>query len=68
MILVGNKCDCVAKREISYDRIQTVCDEMELQYIEVGAKADNINIELMFHKLLERVKERMIMPEIAIIR
>ena len=58
VILVGNKCDCVAKREISYDRIQTVCDEMELQYIEVSAK-DNINIELLFHKLLERVKERM---------
>ena len=54
--LVGNKCDCVAKREISYDRIQTVCDEMELQYIEVSAK-DNINIKLLFHKLLERVKE-----------
>ena len=59
VILAGNKCDCVAKREISYDRIQTVCDEMELQYIEVSAK-DNINIELLFHKLLKRVKERII--------
>ncbi len=48
VILVGNKCDCVAKREISYDRIQTVCDEMALQYIEVSAK-DNTNIEIMFH-------------------
>ncbi len=57
VILVGNKCDCVAKREISYDKIQTVCDEMELQYIEVSAK-ENTSIELMFHKLLERVKDK----------
>ena len=56
VILVGNKCDCVAEREVSADRIRLVCDEMNMLYIEVSAKK-NVNIDLLTQKILEMAKE-----------
>ena len=60
VILVGNKCDCVAEREVSIDRIRLVCDEMNMLYIEVSAK-ENINIELLTQKIVEMAKERSVL-------
>ncbi len=52
IVMVGNKCDQGQIRQISRDRIQIVCDEMEIEYIEVSAK-ERINVELAFERILE---------------
>ena len=54
VILVGTKCDFNRKREISQDRIHTVCDEMNLLYIEVSAKK-GINVDFAFTEILEEM-------------
>ena len=56
VIMVGNKCDCrVDNRRISRERIQIVCDEMEIGYIEVSAK-EKINVEFAFEKIVELIQ------------
>ena len=54
IILVGTKCDLNEWRVISQDRIHTVCDEMNLLYIEVSAKK-GINVDLAFKEILEEM-------------
>ena len=55
VILVGNKCDCSAQREVSRERMRILCDEMDLMYIEVSAK-EKLNVSLLFVKLLAEAK------------
>ena len=55
VILVGNKCDCYDKeREVSRDRIHTICDEMNLHYIEVSAK-EGINVDFVFEEIVKEM-------------
>ena len=54
IILVGTKCDLNEERVISQDRIHTVCDEMNLLYIEVSAK-EGINVDFAFTEILEEM-------------
>ena len=54
VILVGTKCDLNEEREVSRDRIHTVCDEMNLLYIEVSAK-EGINVDFAFTEILEEM-------------
>ena len=54
VILVGTKCDLNEERVISQDRIHTVCDEMNLLYIEVSAK-EGINVDFAFTEILEEM-------------
>ena len=52
VVLVGNKCDCFERRQISNDRIQTICDEMELSYFDVSAKT-RLGVNVVFEELLK---------------
>ena len=54
IILVGTKCDLNEERNVSQDRIHTVCDEMNLLYIEVSAK-ERINVDFAFREILEEM-------------
>ena len=54
IVLVGTKCDLNEERVISQDRIHTVCDEMNLLYIEVSAK-EGINVDFAFREILEEM-------------
>ena len=54
IILVGTKCDLNEERDVSQDRIHTVCDEMNLLYIEVSAK-EGINVDFAFKEILEEM-------------
>ena len=56
IIVVGNKCDCIDKREISSDRVRIICDEIGIQYIEVSAK-ENINIDYLFRELVKSAEQ-----------
>ncbi len=67
IILVGNKCDCIDEREISSDRVRIICDEIGIQYIEVSAK-ENINIDYLFHELIENAKQLSIIQAIKTVR
>ena len=50
MIIIGNKSDLVAQREVSKDSILNFCRLKKLNYIEVSAK-NNENVEKMFKEV-----------------
>ena len=55
VFLVGNKCDLEEEREISFDKIQILSDELGLTYTEVSAK-DGVNVDSLFLKVLEQTE------------
>jgi Ras-related protein Rab-11A len=57
ILLVGNKSDLAAKREVSNEEIKQVCQKHNLKYVETSAKEDT-NIILSFQNLVERVHEK----------
>ena len=50
MILIGNKSDLVAQREVSKDTVLNFSREKKFNYIEVSAK-NNDNGEKMFKEV-----------------
>jgi Ras-related protein Rab-11A len=50
MILIGNKSDLVAQREVSKDTVLNFCRVRKFNYIEVSAK-NNDNVEKMFKEV-----------------
>ncbi|OBT51200.1 hypothetical protein VE04_09324 [Pseudogymnoascus sp. 24MN13] len=58
-ILIGNKCDWDDKRTVSTERGQALADELGLDHLELGAKA-NINVEKAFFSLAADIKRRIV--------
>lgn len=52
IILVGNKCDLVNKRQIKKDYVENYCKEQNILFIEVSAKSGN-NVNKLFETLLQ---------------
>ena len=52
IVLFGNKCDLIEKREVTDDDVKTFLNENKFQYFETSAKM-NINIEQGFNTLAE---------------
>ena len=50
--IIGNKCDMVTSREVSYEEAQNLAQEIGVQYFEVSCK-ENINIETAFQEVIQ---------------
>jgi Ras-related protein Rab-1A len=53
-ILIGNKCDLISEKKVSYEEINKLCLFYNLTYIETSAK-DNTNVELTFNELAKEI-------------
>lgn len=56
IILVGNKCDLVDKREVPESEIIEFCNELDIDYIEVSAK-EKINLDNIFISVNNEIRE-----------
>ena len=54
MILVGNKFDLLAKREVTASQAQELAKQYNMDYVETSAK-DGTNVQQMMDKLIDRV-------------
>ena len=52
MVLVGNKCDCEAKREVTYKQGQKLAEELGCPFFEASVK-DSVNVNRTFEKLTD---------------
>ena len=52
MLLVGNKCDCVAQRNVSASEAQQLAESIGCKYIETSAK-NNAGVEKAFGALVD---------------
>ena len=52
MVLVGNKCDCEAKREVTYKQGQELAEELGCPFFEASVK-DSVNVNRAFEKLTD---------------
>jgi GTPase SAR1 family protein len=52
VMLIGNKCDLEATREVSRDVAEKFAKENDCHFLEVSA-LDSTNIESSFHELME---------------
>ena len=52
LMLVGNKCDLIEQREVTYEEALELGDELNVPYYEVSARS-NINVEEIFKELVQ---------------
>ena len=52
MVLVGNKCDCEAKREVTYKQGQELAEELGCPFFKASVK-DSVNVNRTFEKLTD---------------
>jgi Ras-related protein Rab-1A len=57
-LLVGNKSDLTAKRQVSYEQAKEFADSMNMEFIETSAKQAS-NVDLAFTKIATQIKNRM---------
>jgi len=55
-ILVGNKCDLVSERIVSYDDAKELADELGLMFLETSAK-DSTNVNMVFEQMAKKILE-----------
>jgi len=58
VLLVGNKSDLEHERVVSTERGRRLADQLGLEFYETSAK-DNINVEIVFHRLVDLICDRM---------
>jgi len=57
-LLVGNKSDLTAKRQVSYEQAKEFADSMNMEYIETSAKQAS-NVDRAFMSIAQQIKNRM---------
>jgi len=55
-VLVGNKCDLVNERKLSYDEGKELADELGMMYFETSAKS-SVNVDNMYEFLAMKIYE-----------
>jgi Ras-related protein Rab-8A len=55
MILVGNKCDIVDKKQVDVERGQKLANEFNIPFVETSAKT-GVNVEKVFDKLVSEIR------------
>lgn len=56
-ILIGNKCDLLQDRKVSYEEAREFADYLDIPYIECSAQ-DNLNVQYAFNSLTKEVLDR----------
>jgi len=59
-LLVGNKCDMMSKRMISYDDGKALADDLGMHLIETSAK-NSFNVDAAFNGLATEVKSKAVL-------
>jgi len=57
-LLVGNKSDLTAKRQVSYEQAKEFADSMNMEFIETSAKQSS-NVDRAFTTIATQIKQRM---------
>lgn len=57
-LLVGNKSDLTAKRQVSYEQAKEFADSMHMDFIETSAKQSQ-NVDRAFLTIATQIKQRM---------
>ena len=57
-LLVGNKSDLSAKRQVSYEQAKEFADSMNMEFIETSAKQSS-NVDRAFTTIATQIKARM---------
>lgn len=60
IVLVGNKCDLIESRAVSYEEAQALAKSFNIQFYETSAK-NNINIDEIFTKIATDIKVKLSM-------
>ncbi|VDM32664.1 unnamed protein product [Hydatigera taeniaeformis] len=58
VVLVGNKSDLAAERQITTDRGRALADTLGLKFFETSAK-DNVNVKAVFDLMVDIILEKM---------
>ena len=53
-LIIGNKCDLLQDRVVSYEEAKEFADELDIAYIECSAK-DNANVEYAFNSITKQI-------------
>ena len=53
-VIIGNKCDMLEDRVVSYEEAKEFADFLNIEYIECSAK-DNLNVHDAFNSLTKRI-------------
>jgi len=56
-ILVGNKCDLVSERKVSFEDAKELADELGVTFLETSAK-NATNVEVAFENMAKSIKEK----------
>eukprot|EP01083_Nonionella_stella_P272002 922126_1 len=56
-LIIGNKCDLINDRVVSYEEAKEFADYLNIQYIECSA-ADNLNVSYAFQSLTKQILDR----------
>jgi Ras-related protein Rab-1A len=57
-LLVGNKSDLTAKRQVSFEQAKEFADSMNMDFIETSAKQSS-NVDRAFMTIAQQIKNRM---------
>jgi len=57
IMMVGNKCDLVSERTVSYEEAKELANELEVMYMETSAK-HSTNVNMVFEEMAKKIKER----------
>lgn len=61
ILLVGNKCDIIGRREVDYEVGKRFAEDLQMSFIETSAK-DCTNVHKVFHTMAEELKVKLGSP------
>lgn len=61
ILLVGNKCDIIGRREVEYEVAKRFAEDLQMSFIETSAK-DCTNVHKVFHTMAEELKVKLGSP------
>ena len=64
MMLIGNKCDMIAHRQVSEQQGRDLADQWGLLFAETSAKVENQNVHQVFSQIAEKIYDSILSGEV----